>query len=429
MAVRFMVWLWAEAGRRRSWLFFVIGGIGTGLASAGFAWLANKAEDIFRGINSASPYLIWLLAPAGFALCAYLVRAVFPNSQGSGVPQCIAAMRTESDERRNALISFRVAIGKVLLTLAGLCVGASVGREGPSIQVGASLLWGLRGGNHKEYRALILAGSAAGLAAAFNAPLAGIVFAIEELSRSFDVRSIRWVLLATVLAGMAATAVTGDYTYFGQTSGVLQGWKDWVSLLIIGVTGGLMGAAFSRFVIAMSFNASLRAWTGIHRSPILFAACCGLVIALCGTLSGGMSYGAGYQAAYDIIHSDQPAAWAFVPLKFIATAVSSVSGIPGGLFAPSLSIGAGLGSLASEVLPISAGSGTQFVLLGMVAYLTGVVQSPITSVLIMMEMTGNNEMALPLLACALLANAVSRAFCPTGIYHALAENFLEKKSP
>lgn len=416
-------------GIQRSWLFFVIGGIATGLVSAGFAWLADKAEDVFRAINSASPYAIWLLAPAGFAASVYLVRNVFPNSQGSGVPQCIAAMQTDDDETRKSLISFRVAVGKIVLTLAGLCFGASIGREGPSIQVGASLLWGLRGSYHKEYRALILAGSAAGLAAAFNAPLAGIVFAIEELSRSFDVRTSRWVLMATVLAGMAAIAVTGEYTYFGKTSGVLQGWRDWLSLVVLGVTGGVLGAVFSRIVIAMSFNNTLRRWTGIQRSPVVFAAGCGLLVALCGTLSGGMSYGAGYHAAYDIIHNQGGAAWSFVPFKFIATVASSVSGIPGGLFAPSLSIGAGLGSLATEVLPFSAGSGTQIALLGMVAYLTGVVQSPITSVLIMLEMTDNNEMALPLLACALVSNAVSRALCPKGIYHALSENFLVKKTP
>lgn len=426
--MRLMARLWDEAGIRRSWLFFVIGGLGTGLVSAGFALLADRAEGVFRSINAANPYLIWLLAPAGFALSVYLVRTVFPNSQGSGVPQCIAAMGTESDERRNALISFRVAVGKIVLTLAGLCFGASIGREGPSIQVGASLLWGLRGAYHKEYRALILAGSAAGLAAAFNAPLAGIVFAIEEMSRSFDVRTSRWVLMATVLAGMAAIGVTGDYAYFGQTTGMLQGWKDWLSLAVLAVGGGVLGACFSRFVIAMSFNTTLRAWTGIQRRPVLFAALCGLVIALCGSLSGGMSYGAGYQEAYHIIHNPGEAAWTFVPFKFIATAVSSVSGIPGGLFSPSLSIGAGLGSIAAQVLPLSEGSGTQFALIGMVAYLTGVVQSPITSVLIMMEMTDNNEMALPLLACALLSNAVSKALCPRGIYHALSENFLEKKS-
>lgn len=423
-----MAVLWAEAGSRRSWLFFVIGGIATGLVSAGFAWLANKAEDLFRGINSANPQLIWLLAPAGFAVSVYLVRNVFPNSQGSGVPQCIAAMQTDNDETRKSLISFRVAFGKIVLTLAGLCCGASIGREGPSIQVGASLLWGLRGSYHKEYRALILAGSAAGLAAAFNAPLAGIVFAIEELSKSFDVRTSRWVLMATVLAGMAAIAVTGDYTYFGKTSGVLQGWKDWFSLVVLGVAGGALGACFSRFVIAMSFNKTLRKWTGLQHSPVLFGAGCGLVIALCGYLSGGLSYGTGYHAAYDIIHNQGEAVWTFVPCKFIATAVSSVSGIPGGLFAPSLSIGAGLGSLATQLLPLSAGSGTQFALLGMVAYLTGVVQSPVTSVLIMMEMTGNSEMALPLLACALLSHAVSKLLCPKGIYHALAENFLDKKA-
>lgn len=426
--MRFMASLWKAAGARRSWLFFVIGGIATGLVSAGFAILADRAEAIFRTMNGAHPALIWLTAPVGFALSAFLVRRVFPNSQGSGVPQCIAAMRTHSDARRKALISFRVAIGKIILTLGGLLVGASIGREGPSIQVGASLLWGLRGSHHREYQALILAGSAAGLAAAFNAPLAGIVFAIEELSQSFDVRTSRWVLTATVLAGVAAIAVTGDYAYFGQTSGMLHGWRDWYSLAVLAIVGGVLGAGFSRFVIAMATNKTLRHWTGAERAPVLFAGACGLILALCGYLSGGLCYGTGFQTAYDIIHGQSGAAWAFVPFKLIATAVSAVSGIPGGFFAPSLSIGAGLGSLATEILPHSAGSGSQFVLLGMVAYLAGVVQSPITSVLIMMEMTDNNEMALPLLGCALLANAASKLLCPHGIYHALSENFMEKQS-
>ncbi|WP_421693529.1 chloride channel protein [Aestuariivirga sp.] len=395
--------------------------------SAGFATLADTTQAWFRRFEHGYSGLIWFTAPAGFALIAYLARRYFPNSQGSGIPQCIAAGETANDALRQRLLSFRVAAGKVMLTAAGFLFGASIGREGPSVQVGASLMWGLRSSLEKEHKALILAGSAAGIAAAFNAPLAGVVFAIEELSRSFEARTSGLILTATILAGAAAMAVTGNYDYFGETTGTISHWQDWLSLGVIAIAGGLLGGLFSRAVIAMAFNPVLRRVTGAARRPILFAAACGFVVALCGWLSGGLTYGAGYQEAFDIIHHDSSVAWFYVPLKILATTASAVSGIPGGLFSPSLSVGAGIGAVAAEWLPFSAGSETQFALLGMAAYLTGVVQSPITSVVIMAEMTGNNRMVLPLLACAIVAQAVSRAVCPTSIYHALAEGFLLKE--
>lgn len=415
----------SEGARRR--LLFAIGGIGTGIASAGFAVLADKSQALFRSFEQSHAGLIWFTAPAGFALIAWLVRRYFPNSQGSGIPQCIAAGETGNDALRERLLSFRVAVGKILLTVAGFLFGASIGREGPSVQVGASLMWGLRSRLEREHKALILAGSAAGIAAAFNAPLAGVVFAIEELSRSFEARTSGVILTATILAGAAAMAVTGNYDYFGETTGTISQLGDWFSLAVIGVAGGLLGGVFSRAVIAMAFNQLLRRVTGAAQWPILFAAGCGLVVAVCGWLSGGTTFGAGYQEAYDIIHHGSEVAWIYVPLKIIATIASAVSGIPGGLFSPSLSVGAGIGAIAAEWLPFSAASETQFALLGMAAYLTGVVQSPITSTVIMAEMTGDNRMVLPLLACSFLAQIVSRAICPVSVYHALAQGFLAKE--
>ena len=126
----------------------------------------------------------------------------------------IAAMQTDSDAQRHALISLRTAIGKIVLTLAGLCCGASVGREGPSIQVGASLLWALRGASHKDYRALILAGSAAGLAAAFNAPIAGVFFALEIVLGEISGSALGVVLLASVVSSVFTQAVSGPQPAF-----------------------------------------------------------------------------------------------------------------------------------------------------------------------------------------------------------------------
>ena len=412
---------------KRRWLF-VIGGIATGLAAAGFAHLADRAQALFKIMNHNHPEVLWLVTPLGFALCAAMTRVWFPNAQGSGIPQCIAAMRTQSETLRGQLLGMRVALGKILLTLIGLLCGGSIGREGPSVQVGASLMWGLRSRSHKDHEALILAGSAAGIAAAFNAPLAGIVFAIEELSRSFESKTSGLILAATILAGLAATAVSGNYAYFGQTSGTISGWADWGALIVLAATGGLLGGLFSRAVIAVAFNKLVRRLTGVGSHPVLFAAVCGLVVVVCGYFSGGTIYGTGYEEAYGIIHEDLQVAWTFVPFKIIATTVSAVSGIPGGLFSPSLSIGAGLGSLATQILPVSAESATQFALIGMVAYLTGVVQSPITSVVIMAEMTDSHEMVIPLLACALLAQVVSKLVCPVSVYHALAQGFDKKGS-
>ena len=151
----------------------------------------------------------------------------------------------------------------------------------------------------------------------------------------------------------------------------------------------------------------------------------GLGVAGCGLLGHHSSYGTGYEEARDILHGTSDLTLAFAPVKFVATVLSAISGIPGGIFAPSLSIGAGLGAELHAIfgsIPVGA-----LALIGMASYLTGVVQTPITSFVIVSEMTQDHAMVIPLMVAALIADAVSKAVCPHGLYHALSKPFLPKE--
>ncbi len=154
------------------------------------------------------------------------------------------------------VLSLRIAAGKVALTLLGLASGASIGREGPTVQVGASIMHALgkllRLPRLELRRALVLAGGAAGIAAAFNTPLAGIVFAIEELSHSFEARTSGTVFTAVVVAGATTLGLVGNYTYFGQTSAVLANNVAWLAVIVCSVAGGLAGGLFSQALIVVA---------------------------------------------------------------------------------------------------------------------------------------------------------------------------------
>ncbi len=410
--------------RRR--VVFWVGAIMVSLIAIAFAGLANEADRLFHVVLAYSPYAPFALAPAGLALSVWLTVHVFPGAQGSGIPQVIASLEMDDPERINQVLSLRVAVGKVVLTLLGLACGASIGREGPTVQVSASIMQALgrivslpRAG---QQRALVLAGGAAGIAAAFNTPLAGIVFAIEELSHSFESRTSGVVLTAVIIAGIATTAVVGNYSYFGVTAATLPIGIGWAAVLVCALLGGAAGGIFADTLIRAA-----RATPGVvvrfgRTYPIFAAALCGLAIATLGLLSGGATYGTGYAQARALVGGESNLPVQFFALKFFATIVSYVSGIPGGIFAPSLAVGAGLGRAIAHLLP-AAPTGA-VVLLGMVAYFSGVVQAPITAAVIVMEMTDNQHMMIPLMATSLLATAVSQLVCRRPLYGTLAARFL-----
>jgi len=407
-------------------LFFWIGAILVGGVAALFAIGSEHADHGFRLLTTQYNWASLIITPLGLIVIAWLTRRFFPGSQGSGIPQTIAAMQMQA---KSSVLSIRIAIGKVLLTLMGLACGASIGREGPTVHIGASLMYAL--GRYSKYtprymdKGVILAGGAAGIAAAFNTPLAGIVFAIEELSRSFESRNSGVILLAVVISGVTASVLLGQYHYFGTFEVSMPDSSAWLAVPVCGIAGGLLGGLFSQGLISGTRKLS----NVITRHPYWLAFFCGLIIAITGLATQTSIHGTGYDAAKQIINSSGTAVYDpwFPFAKMLATTASYLSGIPGGIFAPSLATGAGFGADMGHWLPLAPLS--VMILLGMVAYFSGVVQSPITAFVIVMEMTNNQDMMLAVIATSLIASGASRLVCPEPIYRTLALGFLAAHQP
>lgn len=403
---------------------FLLGGIGVGATAVALAQLADLAQHAFALLLAKSRYAVLAVTPLGFVLSAYLTIRLFPNAQGSGIPQAIAARHLTDQGARESLVSIRIAIGKTILTLFGLLCGGSVGREGPTVQVGASIMFALGRVSPRRQPGLILAGAAAGVAAAFNTPLAGIVFGIEEMSRAFETRTSSLIIAAVIAAGLTSLALAGNYSYFGSSAMSLARGADWLAVPLCGVAGGLAGGLFSRIVIAMAHGFKNPLGRAIKGHPLWFAFACGIAVAICGLVSGDTIYGTGYEQVKTALEHSSPLPQDFGVLKLLATAFAAISGIPGGIFSPSLAVGAGIGSnIASFFHDAPLGA---IMLLGMVSYFAGVVQAPITAFVIVTEMTDNHGMVVPLMAAALIAHATSRMVCEEGIYHALAKGFVER---
>lgn len=411
-------------------LIFWGGAILVGVAAALFAVLGEYGDQAYRSLFAAGPWWSLVITPAGLMLIVWLTRRFFSGAEGSGIPQTLIAIEGRGGRLlAEQLLSFRIAIGKVLLTVMGLFFGASIGREGPTVHLGAAVMYSLGRYVHLPARylerGLIMTGGGAGIAAAFNTPIAGIVFAIEEMARSFDRRNSSMILIGVILAGMTAIYVHQDnYNYYGTSPVDIDFSWVWLGVVVCGVSGGLLGGIFSSLLI--HGNRKLRPL--LQRHYLLVAGACGLVIALVGLLSGGAAFGTGYIEAKQIVSctgSDScvvETGLMYPVYKVLATVASYLSGIPGGIFAPSLASGAGFGSGLAALFPPELAS--TIVILGMVGYFSGVVQTPITAFVIVMEMTDNQDLVLALMATSLIASGASKLVCRKPIYYALAENFM-----
>jgi H+/Cl- antiporter ClcA len=414
--------------RRRMALW--IGAIGVALLSIVFAKGSDLSYGLFERMLAHSRWWPLLVTPVGFALLAWMTQGALRATRGSGIPQAIAAIGREEDVRfRERLLSLRVSASKLALTLFALLIGASIGREGPTVHVGAGLMtwlaqrFGFR--DAKSVSRFALAGGAAGIAAAFNTPLAGVMFAIEELAGAFEHRFSGALLTAVMIGGVVSQGLIGDYAYFGRMSTALPLGEAWIAVLATGIIGGLAGGLFSRTILYVSGKVSSVLQQRWRHSPIAFAALCGVTLALLGIVSGDTVYGTGYAQAREIIAGSHAITPWFGVEKWLANVVSYVAGIPGGIFSPALAVGAGLGANLAPWLPHT--SATAVILLGMAAYLSGVTQAPLTSAVITMEMIDNHDFVLPIMAACLLGRAFSSIVCKVPVYRAFAQRLLRER--
>ncbi|MGR6074788.1 chloride channel protein [Achromobacter xylosoxidans] len=403
------------------------------LVSLGFAYLADMALEWNREWVGRAGWLALLVLPCALAALRWATLRFAPNAAGSGIPQVIGALSLPPGPSQRSLVSLAQVLWKIPLAFCGMLAGASIGREGPSVQVGAAVMlawgdfWKRRGLQLRGFHAneLLAAGAAGGLAAAFNAPLAGVIFAIEELGRGTVLRWQRLVLIGVLAAGFLVVAVQGNNPYFGTFAGapLAHGMLWWV--LICAALNGALGGIFARLLgkgPAAMAPASWRAWIRAH--PIWTAFAMGLALALIGLATAGSVYGTGYGAAADLLSGETQHALpaGFGLAKLAATVASYWAGIPGGIFTPALTTGAGIGHHIWEL----AGEGVDqrvLVLVSMAAFLAAATQAPLTASVVVMEMTGSQPMLFWLLVGSLLASGVSRQFCPQPFYHLAAGRF------
>ncbi len=388
----------------------------TGLIVVGFTLLAEEASRGFHAVRQLGPFaqfapLLW--TPALTVAILWWTRRFAPGAVGSGIPQVMRAL----DERlsigqRDWLVSLRNSLHKIGLVSTGLLGGLSIGREGPTVQIGAGVMLSARRllsrQSGVDEHDLMVAGAAAGIAAAFNTPLGGIVFAFEKLSRRHSMSHTSLVISSIVLSGLVAVAVFGNVTYFGTLPVQQLSWDLLLPGLMVALVTGLAGGLFTRLIVV-----SLRGlpdrysrWRESH--PIRFAAGCAFLVGAIAVVTGGATAGAGYSTTRALLEGQAELPGVYTLLKFCATWLSAWTGVPAGVFAPSLAIGAGIGHDVALVAGVSTEAAIPLIALGMVGFLAATTQGPITAFIIVMEMISGHAMVLSLMACALVASGISR---------------------
>ncbi|MDE2563447.1 MAG: chloride channel protein [Sphingomonadales bacterium] len=399
----------------------LLGAVLIGLVALIFANAANTAQTVFDGMFARWPLSPLVVTPVLFVVLAWMTRLIAPAARGSGIPQVIAASRDPEGILARGLLGMRTALFKLVVTIGAVLGGASVGREGPTVQLGAAIMVGC----HRLFGArltsgVLIAGGAAGVAAAFNTPIAGIAFAIEELASAYEQRVAVLVMGAVMISGLTSQGLAGNYLYFGTMGQPLGVGAALIIAPIAGLAGGAIGGLFSRALLAVT-RLRRQSKRGFFARPLLVAFVCGVAVAALGIVTHGATWGTGYAPAKALLEGQGGSLW-LGPAKFVTTLATSASGLPGGIFAPSLAVGAGFGKLLAMVFPHeSAGA---IVLLGMVGYFTGVVRAPLTGVIILSETTGSTGAILPLVLTALIADWSGSMVCKPRLYHALSRDFL-----
>ncbi|WP_321892402.1 chloride channel protein [Paraburkholderia tropica] len=419
----------------RLWLHygvFWLGAVAVGLVAVLYAKLIDFGYALFLRYAAEHFWLPLLIAPAMGALTVWITRRFFDGAEGSGIPQVIAMLHGP-DALGPRLLTLRILVGKIFVSFLAILGGFTIGREGPTIHVGAALMFSLRRFYPQRFRAishgalerrLALAGAAAGLSAAFNAPLAGVVFAIEELMRSFSERTSGVLITAIIFAGIVSLGLQGNYVYFG-TIDIGSGLPKWLTLavMLIGIIAGVLGGCFCWLLLNTRRWMPARLLDMRAKQPVRFGALCGLIIAVVGVISHGHAFGSGYAEARSMLEGNAHVSAAYPLFKIVSMVGSYLPGAPGGLFAPSLAIGAGIGNTLHMVF--SQMQLSMLIALGMVGYLAAVTQSPITAFVIVIEMINGHALVLSLMATALIASRVSRFFAPP-LYEALSERYLRE---
>ncbi|PYI64340.1 chloride channel protein [Arthrobacter livingstonensis] len=424
------IWKPAAEGGYQLIAVALVVGAGAGFAAVAFRWMISAATLFFSGHADYSavqghpghPWLPWLgpffvvLAPAvGGLVYGPLVHRFAPEARGHGVPEVMYAV-----SQHGGRIKGQVAVVKALASAICIGSGGSVGREGPIVQIGSALgSWLARVFRMPDsrVRTLVACGAAGGIAATFNAPIAGVFFALELLLADFEASSFGAVVLASVAASVVGRSFLGDQAFLQLPPFHLSSGWEFPLFLLLGLLAAVAGVGFTRALYAIEdlcdFLWRLPNWL----RPALGGLLLGLLL-----LALPQMYGVGYPVLQAGVDGRYAVGFLLVLLvgKIVATSLTIGIGGSGGVFAPSLFIGAMLGAAFGEVVgivdPALHGQVGTFALVGMGAVFAGAARAPITAVIIMFELTGEYSIILPIMLAIVVATGVSKLMSPDTIY-------------
>jgi len=407
------------------WIASVLVGMAAVLYAKSFLYVEGLSTELL----DFYPEAIFVVSPVAFLCSWFLVRQFAPMAAGSGIPQVMAAVEMESkSDLSRQLLNVKVSVVKVLSSLVMLAGGGAIGREGPTIQISASIFSFIHHVLPKQWekfsaQLMILTGAASGLAAAFNTPLGGIVFAIEELTRIQFSKFRTTLFVAVIISGMTAQAMLGPYLYLGFPKVQISSYTFVLWVILTAAITGFMGGLFGSLILSIQrWKKTLKTTRNNIIAVVIFS----LGFASVYYFLNHAVVGAGKDIIENLLFvNNKDVSFNLVVSRFVGPILSYGSGGAGGIFAPSLSAGGSLGAFIAFVSEIPSEYTNLLILAGMVGFLTGVTHSPFTSAILVLEMTDRHSVIFYLMLAGMFAYLVTMLVDKKSVYEHLKEDYLK----
>jgi H+/Cl- antiporter ClcA len=412
------------------WVCAFVSGAVAVLYAKLFSWAESGTHLIYERVS----WLFFIITPICFVLAWWVVAKFSPYARGSGIPQVSAAIELsvpKHNAKVNSLLGIRVSFIKILSSLIMVFGGGAIGREGPTIQISASIFKSINDLLPAWYpkiskRNMIVTGAAAGLAAAFNTPLGGIVFAIEELTKTHFSFFKSALLTGVIIAGLSALYFLGPYLYLGypQLDGVTA--SIFLPVILVSIITGYGGSAMGVIIL---YVLEKKSYFQKNYQKVTYVAICGLIIALFAVFIDSKTFGSGKEIMVTTLFTNQKHLEWYVPFLRVGSSIISFStGAAGGIFAPSLSAGASIGAVFSGWLHLSNPETNLVILCGMTGFLTGITRSPFTSSILVLEMTNSHNVIFYIMLTALLSNLIATSLSRHSFYDNLKDQYIKEIS-